>query len=180
VSKLGFVGSPGDVHRFRSRYRLAKSFKGIVLDTYTAETTGGYSALFRVFLTWSAFEQLLEICGLTLPGVAPLLEAYEPEAVAASVRGVVGHEEFLRFVHERLDRATHRANVEAFLRNEPCNVLYLPAGIRHIFSHGNLTPHSGAKNPNAVEQVSAILCDFLFRIMDGEFERRLREHGVAA
>lgn len=178
-SAMGFVCAPGDLNRFWSRYRVAKSFREIVLDSYTAETTAGYSALFRVFLTWSAFEHFLTICGLNLPGMVPLLPPYDPTAAETRIRAIEGHADFLRFVLQRLDRANHRAQVQAFPDGQPCNLLYLPAGIRHIFAHGKLTPNSGTGTTEPVRQIVEVLSELLFRIMDGEFTRRLRDHGFA-
>jgi len=87
------------------------------------------------------------------------------------------------------DRPTHnlaigrpqmlRVQVQAFLDGQPCNLLYLPAGIRHIFAHGKPTPNSGAGTTEPVKQIADVLCEFLFRTMDGEFTRRLRDHGFA-
>lgn len=178
-TNLGFVCGPGDLNRFCSRYRVAKSFKEISLDYYSPDTAGGYSALFRIFLTWSAFEQFLDICGLTIDGVEPLLTPYNPEAIEAKIRSIPGYDTFLRFVLDWLERAKHRSQVESFLSNKPCNLLYIPAGIRHIFAHGILTPHSGSGNTVPPQQISTVLCEFLFRVMDGEFLSRLRAHGVA-
>jgi hypothetical protein len=176
---MGFIGSPGDLHRFGSRYRLAKSFREVALDSYTAETASGYSALFRVFVSWSAFEQLLKICGLTIDGIAPQLTPYHPDAVATKIHEVPGHREFLGFVLRGLRAPGHRIHVKAFLEGAPCTLLYLPAGIRHIFAHGILTPNSGARDPEPVKQIADLLCEFLFRVMDGQFTGRLRTNGFA-
>ena len=177
-SQLGFVGSAGDLNRFWSRYRLAKSFQSISLDSYTAETTEGYSALFRVFLVYSAFEQLLDCCGLNLPGVEPFLPPYRPSECEEAIRKVDHYDSFLGVVMKHLDRAAHRTQLEKFLSIEPCNVLYVAAGIRHIFAHGKLTPNSGAGFTAPAQQISAILCEFLFHVMDGEFKSRLSTNGL--
>ena len=60
------------------------------------------------------------------------------------------------------------------------NGLFVPAGIRHIFAHGDLTPHAGGVNPYVAQEMANLLSEFIFKVMDGEFTRRLREHGVAA
>jgi hypothetical protein len=177
---LGFVGSAGDLNRFRSRYRLAKSFRNIELESYRDDTAAGYSSLFRAFLVFSAFEQFLAICGTALADTATLLAAYDPEATERAIRAVPGHEDLLRFILERLDGPAYRSHVTAFLTRGSCNVLYLAASIRHIFAHGELTPHSGAGSPYTASEVSRLLCALMFQMMDGEFSRRLRDHGVAA
>lgn len=48
------------------------------------------------------------------------------------------------------------------------------------FAHGELTPNSGAGSPEPVRRVSEVICQFLFRVMDGEFTARLRANGFAA
>ncbi len=141
-AKMGFACSAGDLNRFWSRYRLAKSFQGIALESYTAETTVGYSALFRVFVTYSAFEQFLDCCGLNLSGMAPLLPLYKPGDCEAAIRNVEHHDSFLKAVLQHLDRASHRTQMQK-LSGKSCNLLYVAAGIRHIFAHGKLTPNSG-------------------------------------
>ena len=178
-SSLGFVCEAGDLNRFCSRYRLARSFKEILLDSYTIETVAGYSALFHVFLVWSAFEQFMDICGQTLDGIEPSLTPYGPSSVVVALQGIEGHDSFLKFVRDRLDHQKHRSQVETYLAGQPCNPLYLPAGIRHIFAHGILTPNSGVGTTTTAQQISKVLCDFLFRVMDGEFLAKLRMHGLA-
>ena len=176
-SAMGFVCSAGDLNRFWSRYRVAKSFRHIVLDSYTAETVAGYSALFQVFLAYSAFEQFMDCCGLNLSGMEPLLPPYNPAECEAAIRHIEKYAEFLAVVLEHLDREGHRTQLQAFLAAEPSNVLYVAAGIRHIFAHGKLTPNSGAGFTAPAQEVSRVLSEFLFRVMDGEFAGRLRAHG---
>lgn len=177
-SQLGFVGSAGDLNRFRSRYRLAKSFRSISLDSYTAETTDGYSSLFRVFLAYSAFEQFLDCCGLNLPETQQLLPTYKSSECEEAIRKVEHYDSFLSVVMKHLDRKVHRTQLENFLFGNPCNVLYVAAGIRHIFAHGKLTPNSGAGFTAPAQKISTILCEFLFHVMDGEFIGRLRANGL--
>jgi hypothetical protein len=177
-TELGFVGTAGDLNRFRSRYRLAKSFREILLNAYASGTAAGYSSLFRVFLTWSAFELFLEICGADIAGMQRLIPAYGSAAAGAAIRATPRHEAFLSFVRARLDSSTQKRHFHLFLGGSPCNLLYLPLGIRHIFVHGELTPHSGAESPYPATEVARILSDFLFAVMDGEFSRRLRAKGL--
>ena len=55
VFPLQYKGSKFDFYRFANRYRMAVRFSGIVLDDFADSTTDGYSALTRVFFTWSVF-----------------------------------------------------------------------------------------------------------------------------
>ncbi len=175
---MGFRGNAGDLNRFRSRYRVAKSFCEVILDSYTPPTVAGYSALFRVFLVWSAVEQFLKITKLSIQDMKPVLTPYNPDALADGIKSVKGYTKFLEFVRNRLDAGNHQNQLKAFLDNQACNILYIPAGIRHIFAHGILTPSSGVGSPRAAKALSDLLCEFLFRVMDGEFVRRLKESGI--
>lgn len=178
-STFGFVGSAGDLNRFWSRYRLAKSFRGIAVDHFVRDTVQGYSSLFRVFLVWSAFEHLMRITGKNLGTMADGLPHYSPDAFADAVRAVSDYDKFLSVVLAELDRKPHIDNLTSFLAGSTSNVLAVPAAIRHIFAHGKLTPSSGAGHVGAANSISALSCDFLFRVMDGEFIQRLRDNGVA-
>jgi hypothetical protein len=177
-SAMGFACKPGDLNRLSSRYRLAKSFRAIQLESYVKETVDGYSALFQVFLCYSALEQFMDCCGLNLNGVEPCLPAYGAAGCEVSIRAVEKYDLFLKAVHAHLDRRAHRKQFEAFLSGDPSNVLYLAAGIRHIFAHGRLTPNSGAGYTQPAQSVSAALSAFAFRVMDGEFTARLVANGI--
>jgi hypothetical protein len=177
-STFGFVGTAGDLNRFWSRYRLAKSFRGVTIEIFSDDTVRGYSTLFRLFLVWSAFEQFMRITGLHFRTSTTLLEDHEVEALDAAIRAHPDYAAFLSAVHAELDRRPHIDNMQAFLRGEPCNILVVPAAIRHIFAHGKLTPNSGVGNVAAACAVSDLLCDFLFTVMDRGFLARLRANGV--
>ena len=178
-SAFGFIGSAGDLNRFWSRYRLAKSFREIAVEHFVPDTVQGYSSLFRVFLVWSAFEHFMRISGNNLGTMAARLTPYDPDALAAAVRATPDHDRFLSVILGELDRKPHIDNLTAFLAGRPANVLVIPAAIRHIFAHGKLTPNSGAGHVGAANEISVHACDFLFRVMDGEFVQRLRDNGVA-
>lgn len=176
---FGFVGAARDINRYWSRYRLARSYREVAIDVFTADTVRGYSALVRVFFVWSAFEQLMRICGLTFRTAAAAIAPYDVPAFEAGIRGVPNFAQFLRAVRNELDRQPLIQNMDAFLSGRPCNALVVPASIRHIFVHGKLTPNSGVGNVEAACAIAGMVCEFLFRVMDGEFSARLRAHGIA-
>lgn len=177
---MGFVCRAGDLNRLNSRYRLAKSFRAIELESYAKETVDGYSALLQIFLCYSAFEQFMECCGLKLNGMGSCLATYDATACEAAIRRIEKHDMFLKAVHAHLDREAHKKQFEAFLSGKPCNVLSLAAGIRHIFAHGLLTPNSGAGYTQPAQGVSSALAGFMFQVMDGEFTSRLRASAIVA
>jgi hypothetical protein len=177
-ASFGFVGDAGDMNRFWSRYRLARSFREVVIEVFAPDTVRGYSALVRVFLVWSAFEQFMRICGLNLRTAGALLRPYGVPKFEAAVRAVQNHRGFLVAVYRHLDRQPYIQGMEAFLAVRPCNVLVIPVSIRHIFAHGKLAPNSGVGNVNAACAISDIVCEFLFQVMNGEFVARLQKHGI--
>lgn len=170
---MGFACNAGELNRFQSRYRLAKSFQGVTLDTYTNTTVAGYSALFRVFLSWTAFEKLLEVLGFAREQTVALIEPYDPRDIANAIREVPDHQGFLQFVRERVN-PTHQTHIKCFLRDQPCDITYIASGIRHIFAHGTLTPHAGSASADPAKATCDLLCEFLFRVMDEEFGNRVK------
>ncbi len=110
--------------------------------------------------------------------MAPLLPLYKPGDCEAAIRNVEHHDSFLKAVLQHLDRASHRTQMQKFLSGKSCNLLYVAAGIRHIFAHGKLTPNSGVPLTVPAQEISTIMVDFLFRVMDGEFIGRLRANGI--
>lgn len=178
-STFGFNVTPGDLNRFCSRYRLAKSFRSIALDRYAPETVEGYTSLFRVFLAYSAFEQFMRVVGTSLHDIAQNLAPYHPEVMANKIRAVPEYERYLLTVLQEVTSKHLSAQGYDFVNGKPCNVLVVPAIVRHIFAHGKLTPNSGARDTAVASAISPILCEFLFRVMDGQFLGRLRGNGVA-
>lgn len=179
-AELGFPCKAGDLNRLLSRYRVAKSFRGIELEDYSADTLDGYSAIFGAFLAYSALEQFMDCSGLNLAGLLPALAKYEVAESNARIKAVPGHDAFLRAIHEHLDRATHRTHFEDFLAGKDANTLVLAAGVRHIFAHGKLTPNSGAGTSTAASGVCKELAALSLRVVEGEFLHRLRCSGIVA
>ena len=175
---MGFPCEAGDLNRLSSRYRLAKSFESINLTEYAKDTNDGYSSIFRVFLAYSAFEQLLDCCGIKMNSLEAALPGYSSNELMSSIRSIEKYDAYFKAIHAHLDHERHRNQVEAFLEGKACNVLYLPAAVRHIFAHGKLTPNSGAVPPLSVVAISTLLVEFLFVVMNGEFTARLRASGV--
>ncbi len=170
---FGFASDEGDVNRFAARFRAAASFRGIRLDGYTPATEAGYSALCRILFTWSAFESYLKIIGLDQRTVGPLLDGYGAAAAIAAVRAGDIENRFYGFIHARVNPA-HKAELDNYFKNDPCNVGYLASAIRHIFAHGWLTPNANQVAPAAVEAVCNAVCDFLLNVMDQDFGERTR------
>ncbi len=169
---MGFKADIGDINRFGARYRLAKSFKSIDLESYSNETKSGYGSLFSVFLAWSAFERFLEIIGVEQKDLDELLAAYPSDEVLKAIKDDDEANKFYSFIYERVN-AKHKGHLDNYFNDAPCNITYLASAIRHKFAHGSLSPNANEVNPQVVIDVCQRLRMFLFNVMDAEFSSRV-------
>jgi hypothetical protein len=171
---FGFVGAPADVNRFAARYRAAKCFKRIEFSDLSADTADGYSAMCHCLLTYSAFEFLLRAMGLELKATASLLTDNERDKLLANLRRCVGQVELFTALRKHVE-ARFQRQIDAHVAGHACNPFYLAAAIRHTFAHGILAATPVGVPPRSAATVSRFFSRVLFRVMDREFERRMRE-----
>jgi len=169
---LNLTGTVGDVNRFGARFRLAKAFKGLELDGYTEPTASGYSALCRVFLTWSAFEQFMTAIGVKQSGLAALLAKHDTVRLQGDIRAIDTNDRFYRFICAKVNQR-HQRELVNYLNADPCNITYLASAIRHIFAHGSLTPNANQVDPCVAIAVCDKLSEVMLHIMDTEFSERI-------
>ena len=176
-SDMGFSSKvrAGDIIRFASRVRLAKSFKGINIDGYSQDANYGYNAFFSVFLTHSALERFMEINSLELDALESIMAPYNPEKVIEQFlkkdkKGLLYH-----FIHTRVNKKL-KLKLSNCINNNSTNIAHISASIRHIFAHGHLCAHSNGVNPKNVYSICTSISDFLLTFMDAEFEKKIDEH----
>jgi hypothetical protein len=174
LASLGFHGSEGDVQRFIARYRLARSFRGLLLDDYGQATIDGYAAIFRLFLAWSAFERLLEIIGVEQKQAHVLFDAHNVAGLCDRIAQSDNRKSFYSFIRDHT-RTAVQAEIDQFLSGNVVDSVYLAAAIRHVFAHGKLSPHANRTIPRKVVRICDDIADFLLRAMDEEFSRRVRQ-----
>jgi hypothetical protein len=104
---FGFVLPNEDTFRFCQRYRVSKSFEGIQLAGYSDATIIGYTGLFKILLTWSAFERFLKITGQTQAQFGPLLATYDAETAIEKIRAIDKGGKFYLFLAGEVN-ATHQ------------------------------------------------------------------------
>lgn len=170
---FGFSASNGAIVRFASRYRVAKSFQTIQLDGYSPATADGYAALLRVFLCWSAFEQFLLILSIEQRNLAPLLKPYNPDETIGQIKAIDRNRSFYNFLYARVNNA-HRQELDHYFQDDLQNITYLASAIRHVFVHGQLTPHANQTHPQRVAKIGTVISEFLLRVMDDEFEKQVQ------
>lgn len=170
---LGFSESVsrGNIIIFANRYRVAKSFRGILLDEYTERTANGYSALFKLFLAWSTFEQLLKLLGIRYKNerIKELCDKYEMLALCERIKHFDNKKTFYEFLQNNVDEK-HKIQIQKFFDDEKeLNISFLISSIRHVFAHGKLTPHSNKSEPTKTTKLCNELADFLLDLIDAEF-----------
>jgi hypothetical protein len=169
---FGFVLPNEDTFRFCQRYRVSKSFEGIQLAGYSPATTTGYSGLFKILLTWSAFETYLKISGQSQSGCNALVASYDPEAAVEKIRAIDKGGKFYLFLAGQVN-PKHQQELLKYFQEKPFNITYLASAVRHIFAHGSLTAHSNQTNPGTIKQIANVLRDFLLFVVDSEFTKHV-------
>lgn len=167
------------VYWFCNRFRLANSFQAISAKGYSedSDTISGYSALFRVYLTYSAFELFMEICSLTLKPAAALCARHDSSEALERIRAVKKSAEFFSAIKKRLAPDKNpdlHTEIDNFLNDQDASPLSLARSIRHIFAHGYLTSYSGeGVTPAQVIKICNHLAEFMIKVMNAEFGKRV-------
>jgi hypothetical protein len=121
--------------KFAARYRFAGQFESVQVHGYSDKTTEIYSETLRISLAYSAFEQLVNVEGLS--GISSV----KIPAAANKFRSAQ-----LEKLRSRVVRADNKKLVEQIERliNSKSSTDMLPVikSIRHGMFHGALTPGS--------------------------------------
>jgi hypothetical protein len=177
-AELGFTCEQARLNRLNARYRVARSFRGIALERFGPTTIDGYTALFRLFLTWTAFEQYYTGLGLTAASRDAWFAPYLPPDIDARVRKLDPGNRLFNLVVSKTKGDVQR-HVDAYRRGAAYGFTYLPAALRHLFAHGILTPHANNADPGLVKELSNLLAEALLSGLASDFPDRV-EQAVAA
>ncbi len=169
---LGFICGHAALNRAAARYRVARSFGGVVLERFAVPTAEGYSALFRLFLAWTAFEQYYKALGLTSQTRDAWFAKYAPEDADTRIRSMDPNNCLFHLVLNKTRRDVE-ANVAAYVKRQPYGLTYLAAAVRHVFAHGILTPHANKASPIDVANLTNYLATLLLDAMALDFEARV-------
>ena len=172
-SWFGFQANVGQMNQFAARFRLANSFIGMDLDGYGNETLAGYNSLFRTLLVWSMLEQYLMVTGVRQEDFQWFLDLHHLRREARRIIEVANRDYF-RFIHSQVSFRHKKALTDCFSGRSD-NLSFLASSIRHIFAHGVLTPNARGVEPSEVIRVCDAISDFLLRLVDADFERRVSE-----
>ena len=172
AKQMGFVTSDGDVSRFLARYRLAAAFERASFRGYPAPTSRAYSSLLRLFLAWSAFEQLALAIGLKTGGDLhhgdidefferhrpPLARMTSPEITLPLRQVLAKHLTSAKLINNVTTSPSPRSMCLAF---------------RNAFVHGPLTVHAGSRKPKVLAQAADDWADWLLKVAADEFSTRV-------
>jgi hypothetical protein len=177
IRPLWFKGSKFDFYRFANRFRLATSFQGMNLEGFTEETSIGYSALTRVFFSWSAFEGYSDLAGDPASPYKTLL-AHHPRHhirdLAKLCREQDPQNRLGEFLREHAQSAPQVIFLTKFQEGMDLAVLTHAACIRHIFAHGRLTAHPNGLPAENMTTICNALSNFISDFIRSDFQRRVK------
>jgi hypothetical protein len=168
-----FFASARVVNRFYARYRLARSFIKIELEGYADSTTAGYSALTRLVLHWSAFEQLKR--AIHLKDTRGSIQKYDFEQCIETIKENDPNGNLFRFLRVHLTDEKQKIAIARYLDGLEKNPLILIKAIRHIYLHGPLTANVNGLNPTALSIICDSLCEVLAQMMQQEFRESVEQ-----
>ncbi len=165
-----FFNKAAEVNRFQARYRLARAFRGLILEGYSEPTKSGYEGLTKVTLYWSAFEQMLNALNTH---ERKIVDTYNYVSDLARIEHIDRERRLFGFVRGKVNRRDLRTRLDEYIANGKGSVLLLSKCVRHIYLHGHLTANVRGLSPHDIQSICEFLCDVLLRVMDDEFEARV-------
>ena len=136
---------------FCFRYRLAKSFIGINAKE-VGRTKIGYEAGMKVFLAYSAYENLIDAAYKL--GVENVKKKYENQIMNKELSvQLMKKTELIRFISDNLRQKDDwlKAKVEDFIRGNNNDVLFIALAIRNLYAHGVFTSTKGGVKNNRLK-----------------------------
>lgn len=127
-----------ELNRFLYRYRLAKNFKGIILEEkkHFDKTLHGYESAMKVFLAYTAFEALYNGAeGLDI-AKAVFDKKEAPLSLAIQLRS---NTKLKNLLYSKINNKTNEIKLNKFYEKETSNILNVAYIIRSSFAHGSLT-----------------------------------------
>jgi hypothetical protein len=155
--------------RFVYRYRLAKSFTEIVAKDI-GRTIKGYNAILKVFLTYTAYEQLLKgAYGLRIFGLDSLDRNRIVDIhLAERLRN---NKQLIDFLIEYSTDSILIRQLVAFRKSKNNDVVCVAYAIRNVFAHGELTATPIGVALKTQRTALEDLADFLLNYCDNIFTK---------
>ena len=155
---------------FCFRYRLAKSFIGINAKE-VGRTKIGYEAGMKVFLAYSAYENLIDAAYKL--GVENVKKKYENQIMNKELSvQLMKKTELIRFISDNLRQKDDwlKAKVEDFIRGNNNDVLFIALAIRNLYAHGVFTSTKGGVKNKLDKELYFRLADEVLKYCDKRFK----------
>ena len=168
-----FFNKVAEVNRFHARYRLARSFRGLLLEGYSDSTKVGYDALTKVSFYWSAFEQMMN--ALHIPDARYFLARYKFVFNLNPIEDIDEDRKFFEFVRDKINQKYLKDKIAEYIKSGRGNIFLLTKCVRHIYLHGHLTANVKGLSPQDIASICDFVCESILKVMDEEFEVRVNE-----
>ena len=158
-----------ELTRFVFRYRLAKSFEGMSAKGI-GRTLEGYNAVVKLFLTYTAYEQLLRASGgLNVVGILSIdrntiIDARLAERLRKNCK-------LIDFLVEHSTDGTLLSKLISFRKNSNNDVVCVAYAIRNIFAHGELTATAIGTSLKSERETLYDLADVLLNYCNENFTK---------
>lgn len=155
--------------RFVYRYRLAKSFSGMIADDI-GNSIKGYNTILKLFLTYTAYEQLLNSAnGLH---VFQLLSVNKNFILNTQLADKLrNNKELINFLIEHSIDSILISQLAKFRDEKSDDVVCIAYAIRNVFSHGELTATAIGTRLASQRKVLDELVNFLLAYCDENFTK---------
>jgi hypothetical protein len=157
------------LNRFPYRYRLAKSFVGLDAKE-VGKTLIGYEAGMKVFLAYTAYEDLIDAAvKLNVENVKKKYENEIPNKELALL--LMKNTKMVEFVRENIldDGELLIAKMEDFIRGNSNDVLFLALAIRNFYAHGVFTATKGGVRNKSDKALYFKLANEVLKYCDKRF-----------
>lgn len=149
--------SLGELNRFAARFRMAKSYQGLMLEGYPEASTAAYSSVLGVFLAYSALEQLYKAVGEPGSRIADEWGIYEDNISKKLKRST----RILNFLEEKVTSDQLKKRISKFTQGEDENILVIAQAVRHLVAHGMMSVHPKQVKPQTIENFCQKLTEIL-------------------
>ena len=157
------------LNRFQYRYRFACSFSSMTIDGTTQLTAKGYTAFMKLFLAYSAYDEVRAAEMVLLKREKPKVHNIENQSVlAATLRK---NEKLKKLLLDGLANENDwlKKCLHNFYDGKSEDIMCIATAARNSFVHGDLTVGGAGLSINAkvaaIEELATVLrnyCDKLF------------------
>jgi hypothetical protein len=155
--------------RFPYRYRLAKSFVGLDAKE-VGKTLIGYEAGMKVFLAYTAYEDLIDAAYKL--GVENVKTKNENEIATKELALLlIKNTKLIEFIRENIkdDSEYLKVKIEEFIRGNSNDVLFLAQAIRNLYAHGVFTATKGGVRNKSDKALYFKLANEVLKYCDKRF-----------